>query len=85
MKKLGTFLVMLSLLSLVSAAFAADGNLPAPRPGESRRPGSEASNIPPSEDQAWHTGDLREPGLYMGPDGMLHQLPKLQEPRLKIY
>ena len=85
MKKFGAFLVMISLLSLVPAAFAADGDLPAPRPEESHRVGSAASNTPHHADQIWHAGDLREPGLYMGFDGVLHSVPGLQDPQLKIY
>ena len=34
MKKLAALLAMLSLLSLMPAAFAADGDVPAPRPGD---------------------------------------------------
>jgi hypothetical protein len=97
MKKLGAFLAITSLLTLVPAAFAADGGVPASRPGESRLMGSTTSNTPHrenrsmtsntprSEDQAWHAGDLRPSGLYMGPDGVLHNVPKTQDPRLRIY
>src|SRR6266852_2763258 len=85
MKKLGAFLTMISLLSLVPAAFAADGGVPAYRPGESRPMGSTTSNTPRSEDQVWHAGDLRPAGLYMGPDGVLHNVPKTQDPRMRIY
>jgi len=99
MKKLGAFLTMISLLSLVPAAFAADGGVPAYRPGESRpmgsttsntlrsedQVGSTTSNTPRSEDQVWHAGDLRPAGLYMGPDGVLHNVPKTQDPRMRIY
>ena len=100
MKKLGAFLTMISLLSLVPAAFAVDYGGPAYRPGESRPMGSTTSNTshredqggsmtrntPRSEeDQVWHAGDLRPSGLYMGPDGVLHNVPKTQDPRMRIY
>jgi hypothetical protein len=137
MKKLGAFLTMISLLSLVPAAFAVDGGRPAYRSGTRSLVGREASNVPscsddrfincgeamrdtafaadggvlayqlgerssvgreasdvqPSQagntprsaDKTWHAGDLRPSGLYMGPDGVLHNVPKTQDPRLRIY
>jgi len=93
MKKLGAFLTMISLLSLVPAAFAVDGGVPAYRSGARSPVGREASDVPPSQagntprsaDQTWHAGDLRPSGLYMGPDGILHNVPKTQDPRLRIY
>ena len=93
MKKLAAFLAMISLLSLMPAAFAADGDMPAPQSGDrgvvSREDKDvsrhQASNTPRSEDQAYHAGDLRQPGLYMGPDGVYHNVPKAQDPRHKIY
>jgi len=59
MKKLAAFLAMLSLLSLMPAAFAADGDAQAPRPGDRSVVSREdkdvshpqASNSPRSEDQ----------------------------------
>ena len=84
MKKLGAFLTMISLLSLVPAAFAADGGVLAYQPGESRPMGSMTSNTPHSEDQVWHAGDLRPSGLYMGPDGVLHNVPQPRDPRMRI-
>ena len=67
MKKLGAFLTMISLLSLVPAAFAVDGGVPAYRSGARSLVGREASDVPPSQagntpcsaDQTWHPGDLR--------------------------
>ena len=47
--------------------------------------GSLTSNTPHSEDQVWHAGDVRPSGLYMGPDGVLHNIPKTQDPRMNIY
>jgi hypothetical protein len=137
MKKLGAFLTMISLLSLVPAAFAVDGGGSAYRSGARSPVGREASNVPPcsddrfincgaavrdqavaadggvlayqpgernsvgreasdvvpsqarntprSADETWHAGDLRLSGLYMGPDGVLHNVPKTQDPRLRIY
>jgi hypothetical protein len=93
MKKLAAFLAMLSLLSLMPAAFAADGDAQAPRPGDRSVVSREdkdashhqASNTPRNEDQTYHAGDLRQPGLYMGPDGVYHNIPKAQDPRQKIY
>src|SRR5262249_53777899 len=134
MKKLGAFLTMISLLSLVPAAFAVDGggsvyrsgarslvgraasNVPpcsddrfidcgevmrdktfaadggvlASQPGERGPVGraasdvlpSQAGNTPRSADETWHAGDLRLSGLYMGPDGVFHNVPKIQDPRL---
>jgi hypothetical protein len=90
MKKLGAYLAIMSLLSLAPAAFAQDGN--APTPSTPRLKGPEASiNSHPEastsrqvEDKAWHGGDLREAGLYMGPDGVLHFVPT-QDPRVKLY
>jgi len=88
MKKLGAFLTMISLLSLVPAAFAADNSLTAPTPQDSRLVGSDTSHEPSNatrvEDEVWHAGDLRPAGLYMGPDGALHYVPT-QNPRLKLY
>jgi len=88
MKKLGAFLAMISMLSLVPAAFAVDNGLTAPTPKDSRLVGSDAShessNATRVEDEVWHAGDLRPAGLYMGPDGVLHYVPT-QNPRLKLY
>ncbi len=93
MKKLAAFLAMISLLSLMPAAFAADGDVPAPRPGESSVVSREAkdvsrhqaSNTLRSEDQTYHAGDLRQPGLYMGPDGVYHNVPRAQDARQRLY
>ena len=93
MKKRVAFLAMISLLSLMSAAFAADSDVATPRPGESSVVSREANdvahhqarNTPRSDDQTYHAGDLRQPGLYMGPDGVYHNVPKAQDPRQKIY
>jgi len=137
MKKLGAFLTMISLLSLVPAAFAVDGGGSVYRSGATSPVGRAASDVPPcsddrfincgaammdtafaadggvlayqpgatspvgrvasdvlpsqagntprSADETWHTGDLRLSGLYMGPDGVLHNVPKTQDPRLRIY
>jgi len=71
MKKLGASLAIMSLLSLARAAFAQDGNAPAPTP---RTPGlegpearvhfhPEASTSLQVEDQVWHAVDVREAGL----------------------
>jgi len=88
MKKFGAFLAMISLLSLVPAAFAADNSVTAPTPQDSRLVGSDAnhesSNVTRVKDEVWHAGDLRPAGLYMGPDGVLHYVPT-QNPRLKLY
>ena len=73
--------------------FAADGGVLAYQP-EARSPvGRETSDVPPSQagntprraDETWHAGDLRPSGLYMGLDGVLHNVPKTQDPRLRIY
>ena len=100
MKKRGAFLAITSLLTLVPAAFAADGDVSTPNLKDQRIVRSEASpdtrslpspgqygarNTPRSEGQVWHAGDLRPPGLYMGPDGVLHHVPKTQDPRMRIY
>jgi hypothetical protein len=93
MKKLVAFLAMVSLLSLMPAAFAADSDVSVPRPGESSVVSHEAkdvsrdqaSNTPRSEDEIYHAGDLRQPGLYMGPDGVYHNVPKIQDARQRIY
>jgi len=92
MKKLGAYLAIMSLLSLAPAVFAQDGNVPAPAPSTPRLEGPEASVSSPREaltsrqveDQVWHAGDLREAGLYRGPDGVLHFVPT-QNPHLKLY
>jgi hypothetical protein len=88
MKKLGAFFALISLLSLVPAAFAVDNSLPAPTSKDSRLVGSDAShessNVTRIEDEVWHAGDLRPSGLYMGPDHVLHYVPT-QNPRLKLY
>ena len=100
MNKLGAFLAITSLLTLGPAAFAADGDVSTPSLKDQRIVRSEASsdsrslpspgqygasNTPRSEGQVWHPGDLRPPGLYMGPDGVLHNVPKTQDPRMRIY
>ena len=100
MKKLGAFLAITSLLTLVPAAFAAGGDVSTPSLKDQRIVSSEASpdtrtlpspgqynagNTPRSEDQVWHAGDLRPSGLYMGPDGVLHNVPKTQDARMRIY
>jgi len=84
MKKLGAYLAIMSLLSLAPAVFALDGNVPVPNPSTPRLEGPEARTSRQVEDQVWHAGDLREAGLYMGPDGVLHYVPT-QDPRLKLY
>jgi hypothetical protein len=88
MKKFGAFLAMISLLSLVPAAFAADNNVTAPTPQDSRLVDNgashESNNATRLEDEVWHAGDLRPSGLYKGPDGVLHYVPT-QNPRLKLY
>jgi hypothetical protein len=86
MKQLGIFVILIALLSLGPAAFAADSDVPAPGPGDSSRAGTEARTTPrhPDTDQDWHGGELRQPGAYMGQDGVLHHIPALQDPRLKI-
>ena len=100
MKKLGAFLAITSLLTLVPAVFAADGDVSTPSLKDQRIVRSEASpdtrslpspgqsgagHTPRSEEQVWHAGDVRPPGLYMGPDGVLHNVPKTQNPRMRIY
>ena len=100
MKKLGAFLAITSLLTLVPTAFAAGGDVSTPGLKDQRIVRSEASpdtrslpspgqygasNTPRSEGQVWHAGDVRPPGLYMGPDGVLHHVPKTQDPRMRIY
>ena len=83
MKKLAALLAMLSLLSL----------MPAPRPGDNSVVSHEdkdvshhqTSQTPPSDDQTYHAGDLRQPGLYMGPDGVYHNVPKAQDARQRLY
>ena len=100
MKKLGAFLAMTSLLTLVPAAFAADGDVSTPSLKDQRIVSSAASpdtrslpspgpygagTTPRSEGQVWHAGDVRPSGLYMGPDGVLHNVPKTQDPRMRIY
>ncbi len=100
MKKLGAFLAITSLLTLVPAAFAADGDGSTPSLKVQRIVSREASpdthslpspgqygagTTPRSEGQGWHAGDVRPPGLYMGPDGVLHNVPKTQDPRMRIY
>ena len=93
MKKLKVFLAMISMLSLMPAAFAADSDMSAPRPGDNSVASSEArdashhqaSNTSRSEDQTYHAGDLRHPGLYMGPDGVYHNVPMAQDARHRIY
>ena len=89
MKQLGAILGVLSVLSLVPAVFAADSSVPPPNPRdrriESRDPRRDALPLPPNDDPAWHMGDLRPSGLYMGPGGVLHNVPKTQDPRQRIY
>ena len=73
--------------------FAADGGVLAYQPGVRSPVAPEASDVPPSQagntprraDETWHAGDLRPSGLYMGPDGVLHNVPNTQDPRLSIY
>lgn len=100
MKKLGVFLAITSLLTLVPTAFAADSDVSTPSLKDQRSVSSAASpdtrSLPSpgqystgttlrSEGQVWHAGDLRPSGLYMGPDGVLHNVSKTQDPRMRIY
>ena len=100
MQKLGAFLAITSLLTLVPAAFAADGDVSTPSLTDQRIVSREASSdirslpspgqsgadtTPRGAGQVWHAGDLRPPGLSMGPDGVLHNVPKTQDPRMRIY
>ena len=70
-------------------AFAADGGVLAYQPGERSPVGraasdvqpSQAGNTPRSADETWHAGDLRPSGLYMGPDGVLYNVP---QPRTRV-
>jgi hypothetical protein len=67
-------LAMLALLSLGAAALAADKPVaPAKDP-----------RVVEGIGQPSHPGELRPPGLYMGLDGVLHNVPKFQDPRLTI-
>jgi hypothetical protein len=93
MQKLAALLALLSLLSLMPTACATNGDVAAPRPGDNSvvsredkgvsRPQTE--NTPPSDDQTYHEGDLRQPGLYLGPDGVYHDVPMAEDPRHKLY
>ena len=99
MKTLGAFLTLIALLSLVPAAFAVDSGTPAYQAGENRPMGSTTSNTSRSGDQGgrmtrntsrsegqvWHAGALRRSGLYIDLDGILHNVPKTQDPRMRIY
>jgi len=70
MKKLGAFLAMISMLSLVPAAFAVDNGLPASTSKDSRLVGSDAShessNVTRNEDSPQQaTGYQKENRLLM--------------------
>ena len=93
MKKLAALLALLSLLSLMPVACATNGDVPAPRPGDNgvvSREDKDVSrhqtgNTPPSDDQTYDAGDLRQPGLYMGPDGVYHDVPMAEDARHRLY
>jgi hypothetical protein len=91
MKKLAALLAMVALLSVAPMAFAADSNMPATSPRVSSHGSSGASNTPGSEDdttrpgaQGLNSGDMRQPGPYMWQDGALHNVPGLQDPKIKV-
>jgi hypothetical protein len=68
-------LALLALLSLGSATLAADKPI---APAKDQR-------VVEGLGQPSHPGDLQPSGLYLGPDGALHNVPKSQDPRLRIY
>jgi hypothetical protein len=73
MQTMRMVLSALALLSLTAVGFAAD----APQP----------TATPPTEAPV-HTecvDGMRMPGLYMGPDGVLHHVPKVQPCSMKAW
>ena len=97
MKKIGTVFGMVFLLSLTAVGFAADPPLPAERaPRETTvRSERQVANSPvPSTAEKMPReatvgsecqGNLRMPGPYLGPDGVLHHVPKMQACNTKVY
>ena len=81
MKKLGAFLTMISLLSLVPAAFAVDGGVPAYRSGARSPVGSEASDVPPcSEERFLHCGEAMMDKAFAANGGVLAYQPGARSP-----
>lgn len=97
MKKIGTLFGMVVLLSLTAVGFAADRPLPAERAQRGTAMRSErqvaSSPVPSTAERAQREatvrggcqGNLRMPGPYLGPDGVLHHVPKMQACGTKIY
>jgi hypothetical protein len=75
MRQFSLALALLALLSLGSAALAEDKPI---APAKDQR-------VVEGLGQPSHPGDLQPSGLYLGPDGVLHNVPKSQDPRLRIY
>jgi len=81
MKKLGAFLTMISLLSLVPAAFAVDGGGPVYRSGARSPVGREASNVPPcSDDRFLNCGDTMRDTAFAADGGVLAYQPGARSP-----
>lgn len=74
MLKFSLALAVVSMLSLGSVALAADKASTSPKD----------TRFVESASQPSHPGDLQPAGLYMGPDGVLHNVPKGQDPRLSM-
>lgn len=97
MKKIGTVFGMVFLLGLTAVGFAADPPLPAARAQRETTVRSEKQvAVSPAPSTAERTpreatvrsecqGNVRMPGLYPGPDGVLHHVPKMQDCNTKIY
>jgi hypothetical protein len=75
MRPFSLTLALLALLSLGSAALAEDKPVAPPKD----------QRVVEGLGQPTHPGDLQPSGLYLGPDGVLHNVPKSQDPRLRIY
>ena len=75
MRPFSLTLALLALLSLGSAALAADKPVTP----------SKDSRVVEGLGQPSHPGDLQPSGVYLGPDGAYHNVPKSQDPRLRIY
>ena len=77
MKTIRVVLSVLMLLSLTAVGFAADTLRPAETP----------PTAPPVSDECvgGSVGGLRMPGLYMGRDGVMHHVPKMQSCSTKIW
>ena len=93
MKTMRMVLSALTLLGLTAVGFAADVPPASPTPTESRVHARVAAETPrPADTTPTQVSvrnecvdGIRMPGLYMGPDGVMHHVPKMQSCAMNIW